>query len=259
MVLSLIGGHHRHMEETISLRELFHTLKKRLWLIVLIMVVAATASSVISFFVLTPIYQSSAQILVNQAKSEKDLYNTGEIQTNIQLINTYSVIIRSPKILNKVKEELNFPGTVGELQNKIAVASEKDSQIIALTVEDPNPSMAMKVANKTAEVFQRDIPSIMSVDNVTILSKATLGEKPSPIKPKPLLNIAIASVVGMMIGVGLAFLLEYLDNTIKSEQDVEQVLGLPVMGVISIIDDETSKETMSNSIDTVVRRDSVGV
>ena len=79
----------------------------------------------------------------------------------------------------------------------------------------------------------------MSVDNVTVLSKAELSEELSPIKPRPMLNVAIAFVVGLMAAVGLAFLLEYLDNTVKKEEDVESLLGLPVLGIVARMDEET--------------------
>nr|WP_302328545.1 GNVR domain-containing protein [Salirhabdus salicampi] len=77
----------------------------------------------------------------------------------------------------------------------------------------------------------------MNVNNVHILTEAKYSPNPSPIKPKPTLNIAIAMVLGLMVGVGLAFLLEYLDNTVKTEDDVEKKLGLPVLGVVSSIED----------------------
>ncbi|MDQ0243775.1 capsular polysaccharide biosynthesis protein [Bacillus fengqiuensis] len=224
------------MEETISLRELFYTLKKRLWLIALITVIATTISGVVSFFFLTPIYQNSTQILVNQAKSEQQLYNPAEVQTNLQLINTYNVIIKSPAILDLVKEELNLDRTIGELTEQIQVVSEKDSQVVSITVQDADPALAAKIANTTADVFKDEIVKIMNVDNVSILSTAEVPENPGPVKPRPLLNMAIALVVGAMTGVGLAFLLEYLDNTIKNEQDVERLLEMPVIGAISTID-----------------------
>ena len=78
----------------------------------------------------------------------------------------------------------------------------------------------------------------MSVDNVNILSPAVLAENPSPVKPNKMLNIAIGAVVGLMIGVGLAFLLEYLDTTIKTEHDVEELLHLPIIGLVSPIPDD---------------------
>ncbi|MBE5102890.1 YveK family protein [Priestia aryabhattai] len=225
------------MGETISIKELFQTLKKRIWLIALITIIAAIISAVISFFVLTPVYESKTQILVNQAKSDQQLYNATEVQTNIQLINTYNVIIKSPAILDKVKSELNLDRTVEDLNSQITVSSAKDSQVVEITVQDPSPQVAAQIANKTAEVFQTQISKIMKIDNVSVLSKAEVKGTVAPIKPQPLLNIAIAIVVGLMVGVGLAFLLEFLDNTLKTEQDIENILGLPVMGVITTIKD----------------------
>jgi capsular polysaccharide biosynthesis protein len=223
------------MEETISLKELFQTLKKRLWLIALITIIAAIISAVISFFVITPIYESKTQILVNQTKSDQQLYTGNEVQTNIQLINTYNVIIKSPAILDKVKSELHLDRTLEELNDQVTVTSAKDSQVVEISVQDESPYVAAQIANKTAEVFQSQISKIMKVDNVSILSKAEVKADVFPVKPQPLLNIAIAIVVGLMVGVGLAFLLEYLDNTIKTEQDIETILELPVIGAITNI------------------------
>ncbi|MCM3663658.1 Wzz/FepE/Etk N-terminal domain-containing protein [Mesobacillus subterraneus] len=223
------------MEETINLKDLLQTLKKRLNLILTITLLAILVSGVISYFFLTPIYQSSTQLLVNQSKNEQTMYNYNEVQTNLQLINTYNVIIKSPAILDLVIKELKLDMSTGELNNKVTVASEKNSQVVNISVQDPNAKRAANIANKTAEVFTREISQIMNVDNVSILAKAQVGEKQSPIKPKPLLNIAIALVVGLMAGVGLAFLLEYFDNTIKTEQDIEKLLGMPVLGVITTI------------------------
>ena len=100
----------------------------------------------------------------------------------------------------------------------------------------------------------------MKADNIHILSKAEVTDGQAPIKPQPLLNIAIAMVVGLMAGVGLAFLLEYLDNTVKNEQDVEKTLGLPLLGVIAQIDDSQlqSKVSSRNERKARVRGESVG-
>ncbi len=227
------------MEETISLKELFHTLKKRLAMILVITFGAAIVSAIISFFFMTPIYQTSTQILVNQKKQEGATIQAGEVQTNIQLTNTYKVIIKSPVVLDQVNEKLNLNMTAQALAGKINVANEKDSQVISVTVEDKDPKVARDIANATADVFKGEVAKIMNVDNVTVLSKAEVGENQSPIKPRPMLNIAIAFIVGLMASVGLAFLLEYLDNTVKKEEDVENLLGLPVLGIVARMDEET--------------------
>ncbi|XJZ27099.1 YveK family protein [Bacillota bacterium Lsc_1132] len=246
------------MEETISLKELLETLKKRLLLILVITITAVLVSGVVSYFFLTPIYQASTQILVNQAKNNQNVYSPSEVQTNLQLINTYNVIIKSPAILDKVAKDLNLDMTTDELNKKITVASEKDSQVVNVSVQDPDPAKAAKIANTTATVFEKEIVKIMNVDNVSILAKATVSANQSPIKPKPLLNIAIALVVGLMAGVGVAFLIEYFDNTIKSEQEIEKLLGLPVLGVIATIEDSKLEKVHNQQSRARVRGESVG-
>ncbi|ART78210.1 capsular biosynthesis protein [Sutcliffiella horikoshii] len=247
------------MEETISLKELFQTIKKRLWLIVLLTVLATTVSGVVSFFLLTPIYQSSTQLLVNQAKSEQAQFTSADIQTNLQLINTYNVIIKSPAILDKVSENLDGEVNAGQLNGMITVGSANNSQVLDITVQHADPVLAATIANVTAQTFQAEVIDIMNVDNVSILSGAQVGENPSPIKPQPVLNMAIAFVIGLMAGVGLAFLLEFLDNTVKNEQDVEKLLELPVLGSITIIEDKDIREAMQrHQVKARTRGETVG-
>ena len=118
---------------------------------------AAIVSAIISFFFMTPIYQSSTQILVNQKKQEGAAIQYNEVQTNIQLTNTYKVIIKSPVILDQVKEKLGLNLTTEALNEKIEVANKKDSQVVEVTVQDKNPKLARDIANTTAEVFQSEV------------------------------------------------------------------------------------------------------
>ncbi|MGE6611526.1 YveK family protein [Peribacillus sp. NPDC076916] len=222
------------MEETISITDIFKTLKKRWKLIMLLTLIAALISGTISYFLLTPVYQSSTQILVNQKQSENQLDST-QIRSNIDMINTYSVIIKSPAILEKVIDKLELDQSVEQLSEKITINSQENSQVFSLTVQDSNPSQAVEIANTISETFQKEIKDIMNVDNVSVLAKAEIKENPTPVKPNPVLNIAIAVVVGLMAGVGLAFLLEYMDNTIKDEDDIERLLELPILGSIQKI------------------------
>ncbi|MEC0344804.1 YveK family protein [Peribacillus frigoritolerans] len=222
------------MEETISINDIFKTLKKRWKLIMLLTLIAALISGTISYFLLTPVYQSSTQILVNQKQSENQLDST-QIKSNIDMINTYSVIIKSPAILEKVIDELELDQSVDQLSQKITINSQENSQVFSLTVKDSSPTKAVEIANTVSSIFQKEIKDIMNVDNVSILAKAEIKENPTPVKPSPLLNIAIAVVVGLMAGVGLAFLLEYMDNTIRDEKDIETLLDLPLLGSIQKI------------------------
>ncbi|WP_085990878.1 YveK family protein [Oceanobacillus senegalensis] len=230
-------------EETISLREIFEVIRKRLALIILLTVGAAVIAGVLSFFVLTPQYENSSQILVNQSNPDpQQQFTQQDVRTNVELINTYNVIIKSPRILDLVIERMNLNMTAGQLADKIAVSSAENSQVVTVTVTDPDPKLATDLANTIVRVFQAEIPQLMNVNNVNILTEAELAVNPSPVEPNPMLNIAIAIVLGIMAGVGIAFLLEYLDNTIKNEADIENHLQVPVLGVISFVGDDELKE-----------------
>lgn len=224
------------MEETISLQEIVEIIKKRFRLIIGITIVAALIAAIVSFFILTPIYESSTQFIVNEERQDRDSYiDSSTIRTNVELINTYNVIITSSAILDEVIDILELDLSVDSLKNKISVSSEQNSQVVTVSVKDPHPERATAIANATVQVFKDSIPTIMNVDNVSILTEATTKENPSPVEPNPKLNIAIAIVLGLMIGVGLAFLLEYLDTKVYTEEDIAH-LDLPVIGTIYTIE-----------------------
>ena len=90
----------------------------------------------------------------------------------------------------------------------------------------------MVIANKVAEVFKQKVVELMDVENVQVIDRAEVPI--SPVKPKKELNIAIATFIGLMTGLGIIFLIEYLDNTIKTPEDIEKHLGLPVIGTIPV-------------------------
>ncbi|WP_040203802.1 YveK family protein [Neobacillus jeddahensis] len=228
------------MDKAISLADVFITLKKRWKLIFLITLAVTLISGAISFFVLKPVYQASTQILVNQKSSENRLDITA-LQSNVDLINTYSVIIKSPVILEKVINKLDLNLSVEQLNKNISVSSQENSQVFSLTVEDGSHSKAVEIANTISTIFQEEIQNIMNVDNVSILAVAEIKEKPIPIKPNPKLNITIGVLVGLMAGLGLSFVLEFLDNTLKKEEDIGEILGMPVLGSIPKMSKSNSK------------------
>lgn len=244
------------MEETISLRELFETLKKRMSLIIIITMLAAAISGAMSYFFIKPVYQSSSQILVSQAAAGALASIAGiSLDADAKYIETYNVIMKSPYILDQVIKELDLKTTPEELNDSVNVAQEGQSQVVTISVQNTDPAQAVLISNEIAKTFQREISQLMRIDNITILSKAELADTPVPVKPQPILNIAIAAVVGLMLGVGVAFLLEYLDNTIKSEQDIEKLLELPVLGIVTTMTSEQEvKSTSTNRTRTTRSR-----
>lgn len=118
------------------------------------------------------------------------------------------------------------------LGHMIAVASPDQSQVIQVTVTAPNQTLAAHIANTLAFTFQQKAQTLMNIQNVQVVDEAVELSNPTAVKPNKKLNIAIAFILGLMVSVGLAFLLEYLDNRLRTEDDVQRYLKLPILGVI---------------------------
>lgn len=230
------------MEEAISLQEILKIIRKRILLIISLVVISVGVSVGISFYLLSPVYQAQTQILVNQKSSLSDVYAWQSIDTDLRLINTYNVIITNTAILTPVIDKLNLDVTPEELARQISVSNENDSKVVNISVLDSNPKHAVEISNTISEVFKEKVPELMRVDNISILSKAKLSENPIPIKPNKILNIMIAVVIGLILGVSIAILLEILDTTIKNENDIEEHYGMPVIGVVGLIVEKKEKK-----------------
>lgn len=244
------------MEESISLSELFQVLKKRLGMIITLSLVAAVISGIFTVFVVTPEYAVSTQFLVSQRDTEQtNTIQSTDIRTNLELINTYNVIIKSSRILESVIDELNLPLSASTLSNMISVTNENQSQVVTVRVTDTDPLRAERIANTTVAVFQEEILELMNVDNVNVLNLAEAGANPQPVSPNLTLNIAIAFVLGLMVAVGISFLLEFLDTTVKSEEDIENILDIPVMGTISHITEADLNNHVAPEVNRRMKRE----
>jgi capsular polysaccharide biosynthesis protein len=221
--------------EEIDIRELFSIIWKRKWIVVIITILAALISGIVSHFFLSEIYSSSTTLIVNKQNnpnredtgSEIDL---SDVNLARNLVGTYSVIVRSNRVLDKVIDDLGLNMSLGALKSKINVTAEGNTQIIRVTVEDTIPERARDIANSVSNIFKNEVQVLMGIDNVQIIDTARVSY--TPVRPNLATNIAIAVVLGMMLGVGIIYLIELLDNTIKTAEDVQKYLDLPVLGVI---------------------------
>lgn len=215
-------------ENTIEFTRILQIIKKNLWLLILLPIIFLLLSVVLTFFVLKPQYQASTQVLVNQKKEAKNV-RVQEVQGNIQLVNTYAEILKSPRILDKVSKDYNKYSSE-ELNKMVNVKTQANSQILNINVTDHNKKESEDIANKVANVFKDDMPHIMNMDNVSILSTANgTAEK---VSPKTSVNLIIGLFVGLVLAIFIIALKEMLDKRIKSEEDVERELNVPVLGSI---------------------------
>lgn len=219
------------MEETIDLREYFGIIKKRFWIIALITTIAIVVSGAISFFVLTPVYEAKSTLIVNTEKNEETQMITGD-QFNVtqKLAVTYGEIIKSRSVLDDVIKNLKLDDKYEDLAKNVTVSPVKDTQIISISVQDTNKEKARDIANEIPKVFKKEAKRITKANDIQVIDKAILPQ--NPIKPNKMMNMAIAAVLGAMIGLFVVFLIEYLDNKLKTPQDIEKYLGLSVLGVV---------------------------
>ncbi len=223
------------MEQELDLRQYWDILRKRWLIVVALPLVAALTSGLISFLILKPVYQASTTLIVGKKASESiqaagQILDYNVLQANLQLAKTYGTIAQSRTVEQNVLEELKLPLTVAGLDSLISINPVKNTEILEIQVNNQNPELAALIANTMAQEFSKAVIEIKKVDSVSIVDKAVAPT--SPIKPNKRLNVMIAFVVGLMASVGLVFLLEYLDNTVKTTHDVEDLLGIPVLGLI---------------------------
>ncbi|HDA2182932.1 TPA: capsule biosynthesis protein CapA [Staphylococcus aureus] len=217
------------MKEKFDLVKLLNILKKNIKLLLILPAICLVVSAALNFFVMPDKYTASTQILVNMKKSSSDLAFQN-VQGSLQSVNTYTEIIKSPRILDKVSREFDGQYSTAELNSFLKVTNQTNSQIITVSVTTGNKSESDKIVNRISKVFAHDMPKIMSVDNVTILSSA--HDNAVKVSPIVSVNLVISIIVGIVLAILLIFLKELLDKRIKTEEDVESQLGLPILGSI---------------------------
>lgn len=221
------------MDEVVDIKQFFKILWKRKIPIIITMVVIVAFVSVVSIFFLKPIYRAQTQILINQMNQNPFSYET--LESEIQLINTYNIIMESPRILEQVAETLDLNLTTEELNKMITLKNEENSKIINVYVDNENQKMAVDIANTLANIFKKEVTNLMKVDHITILLEAKVKENARPIKPNIPLNIIIATLGGFMIGSVFALIFEMMNTKFRNEEEVEEFLQLPIVGCISFI------------------------
>ncbi|MHC5251300.1 YveK family protein [Listeria kieliensis] len=221
------------MTEQISLKKIILAIQKNIWWLVGIVGVTVLGMFIYLEYIASPIYQENTQILVNQSEREKkNSLDSQTVEADLQLVNTYSAIILSPRILNAVEHDLGSQYDAQELAEKIQVKNATNSQVINIGVEDPDPQIAAQIANSTVQIFTEELPKIMKIDNVTTLSEAKISGREKPVAPRKTLMMTLAFFVGILFSFGFIFIKLLLDRTFTSPDEIEEYLGLTVLGEV---------------------------
>ncbi|MGE7663647.1 YveK family protein [Peribacillus sp. NPDC097197] len=212
----------------INVKQLFEIIGRRLW-IVIIVALLFTLAGYLKTLSTTPLYQSSTRII---------------IEANQDKMKTLQVIIKDTTVLQKVVNEMELPMSPEALAGAITVTSVEDSEVVSISVISSDPYMAAEIANKTAQVFKEEAPNIVNFKKIRDLSPAKVNF--SQINGDRNGTIIKSSIVGLVIGIGLTFLFNSLDYTVRSEQEIEETIGFPVIGCVSKMNKKNSNINKKN-------------
>lgn len=219
---------HDGEEMQIDLREIFYALKKRLLVIIAAFIAGAVLAGAYTHFLVTPLYSSTAKILV--LSKETTLTSIADLQFGSQLASDYSVLLTSRPVLQETIDNLNLNMGYGELRANISVVNPSSTRILNVTVTNPDPEMAKTIVNELAVVSADYIGDKMEVVPPKVIEEGIVSY--GPISPNKTKNIALGALAGLVIAAGLIALRTVMNDTIKSEDDIEKYLGLPTLAAI---------------------------
>lgn len=221
-------------ENTISLQEIAYALKKRWKLIALITIAATLVSAILSFFVIKPQYEAKAKLFIGkQETQENNAYNNSDVMMYQQLMKTYAELVKTSDLVTKAVKSANLNYNQNEIKgilNNLTATPSADTQILDLSFKGGNPKEVLKITEAITNEFISESKDLIPNGNVQVIQKPQLPE--NPVSPNKKLNILIAFILGLMVGVGIVLLMEYLDNTFKSREELEKTLDLPIIGAI---------------------------
>ena len=214
--------------------DVFATLKvlwKRKFSIILVALVFAIAAFGYSAFLAKKEYQSTSRIyVVSRQNQDNNALTNSDLQAGAYLVKDYREIILSQNVLTQAIEELKLDMTPAELSKKISVSVPTDTRILSITAKDGDPKEAARIANGLRNVAAEKIISVTKVSDVTTLDEAEVPQSPS--SPNIRRNVLLGFVAGVGLMVVLLVVVEVLDDRVKRPEDVEELMGLPLLGVV---------------------------
>ena len=221
-------------EEVIRIEDIVNILIKRWKMILLITLIATIFSAIISFFIISPKYQASTKVFIGkentQVKGQDQTYNDNDVEMYQKLLKTYAEVIQTNDLVEKAVDLESLGLKSQDILNNLKVTPRADTQILEIQYTSEDKVLAKDILDSVTTEFIKSSTELIPNGNVKIIESVKIPE--NPVSPNKIMNIAIAFFLGLMISIGLSFLLEFIDNTFKNKEQMEDVLGLPVLGVI---------------------------
>lgn len=230
--------------EELDLKEIFRMLWNSRRFIITITIFFVIIAAVYSYVIQTPKYQSYTTIVLTKAENTEDT-NSSITQTDVtmnqKLVSTYSEIVKSKTVLAQVISNLQIADlTEDQLRKSVTVSAVEDTEVIKIIVSNQNPEYAAKIANEIGKVFSEKISDMYKINNVYTLDAAEPSSTPYNIKPAK--YIAIAIVAGIFISCAIIIVMGLFDTTVKSAEEIEQALKIPVIAQLELVDETAMRK-----------------
>ncbi len=226
-----------HKEEQggdIDLLQIARVLWSNARFILIVAIVFGLLGLLISAVFMTPIYESGAKMIVNTRKDENQSVTNDQINSAKNLVETYAIIIRGREVLEKVIEELDLEESYERVYRRVGVKAVNNTQVMQITVQHENPETAKAIAEQILIIAPDMIIKMVEAGSVKTVERAYVGN--SPVEPNIPKNTLLAAFIGFVLACGVVVVIFLLDTTYKSELDIQNDLGLPVLGVIPSIE-----------------------
>lgn len=219
--------------EEINLKELGNYFLSHIVIILSVITVILIVGCIYSVVIKKPLYHGTTSIvLVNQ--SNGNTITNSDIQVNRNLVETYTQIIKSRKILSTVISQLGLTYSESVLANNVSVSAITDTDIIRISVSDENNQLAADIANEIARVFIEDIKTRYNLQNVSVLDEAVAESSPYNVNIAK--EIVLYILIGVVLGCAIVFVMFYFDTSIKSSTEIEEKFGLAVLGNVPYVE-----------------------
>ena len=228
-------------EEVIRIEDIIYSLKKRWKMIVGITLTFTLIAGLVTFFVIKPKYETKIRVFIGKEGATPDTgvdYNSGDLSFYQDLVGTYIEILKNndsiKTALKDIKQE-DTQANINRVLSGLSVSQSGTTQIMDIKYVTTDMSEIIPVIESVTDQFIVKSKQLIKNGNIQVLEKAKIPG--GPISPNKPLNIIIGFMLGLMVAIGLAFLLEYFDNTVKTTEELENLLGIPVLADIPRVDE----------------------
>lgn len=218
-------------EHNMKLSGILNILLKRWWIILVSSLVAGLLTFAYSAYLIDPTYTSSGTLyVVNNTENSMPYYSPSEYTLSVQLVNTYSEILKSDTFCQTISKRLNSRVSASQVKSMLSMSGVGETEILRVSAVSKNPELAREVVQEVLNNAPEEIMRVVKAGSVEIIDNARLPT--SPTSPNVRRNTLLGCLLGAMIAALIVYILEMFDTTVKEEVELSEKYDVPVLGII---------------------------